>query len=713
MLFFLMAVYELLVVVLLLLLRMMIRLFMMVNLLLLLRISGCSSFNCRRVDQDLHAGAHAAPLPDGDTLVANSGPLVQQVSLDDPPPSSVDSLGVRWTRCQWEDWERWEDVHRPESQADHVDLMQRSSTRDGSDAERAEDSPPARESEAVPPGDRDPEAGGAPPQEDPVPSLSLSPGEQQSLLDAGWPLSSVTHITDFCDFLEWARGEFGAGAVAWALDAWGDALVVGNATVELAQETLWDRLQQAPVQRPPDAGVRGRLVVGFAGFQRQVGDLHVALVQEGLRRQWLPRNEDSDGRQLPEPPFVRGDNAAWAMTRARTLARDYKPESQTHRPAEPRPVQEDRAEDEMRGSEDRDERDFEFGYGDEEEDDTGSLMQLSLEEEARLHQYGVQNEARRHLRSLLLALNNMQDRGEGPEYRWGVRLVVDAWDASVNAVNVLRDVLFRRTTDLGAMPYFPALREPPCGVLRSRVVAYTIEFRHLLERALAEEMAMQLIERARTIGESAGVPPGRGVVATSRGRNTRPRRGDRDDRGVPRGSRSRSPPGTEDGAPTWRPRHVILLIFFHLDNLTVNLLWTSSGVNSMMKPLGWMTQPFAYVVLWLRPCSPLGPHLPPLVRAFWQPKGWTKWMLGTLRLYPRMLCLVEMVCLTLPFVLFGILLLYHCLLNFVEKVNLALYFVKNLALYFVKILLDLTLLHYLYMRVVTSVKGRWLVPCQG
>ena len=238
MLFFLMAVYELLVVVLLLLLRMMIRLFMMVNL-----------------------------LPDGDTLVANSGPLVQQVSLDDPPPSSVDSLGVRWTRCQWEDWERWEDVHRPESQADHVDLMQRSSTRDGSDAERAEDSPPARESEAVPPGDRDPEAGGAPPQEDPVPSLSLSPGEQQSLLDAGWPLSSVTHITDFCDFLEWARGEFGAGAVAWALDAWGDALVVGNATVELAQETLWDRLQQAPVQRPPDAGVRGRLVVGFAGFQ--------------------------------------------------------------------------------------------------------------------------------------------------------------------------------------------------------------------------------------------------------------------------------------------------------------------------------------------------------------------------------------------------------------------------------------------------------------
>ena len=98
--------------------------------------------------------------------------------------------------------------------------------------------------------------------------------------------------------------------------------MVANTTVELAQETLWDRLRDSPVVRPEDGGVRGRLAVGFAGFQRQIGDLHLSLAQEGLRRQRLPHGVDADGRQLPEPPFVRGDNAAWAMTRARTLARE-------------------------------------------------------------------------------------------------------------------------------------------------------------------------------------------------------------------------------------------------------------------------------------------------------------------------------------------------------------------------------------------------------
>ena len=75
----------------------------------------------------------------------------------------------------------------------------------------------------------------------------------------------------------------------------------------------------------------GAWLLGLQASKRQVGDLHVALVQEGLRRQWLPRNEDSDGRQLPEPPFVRGDNAAWAMTRARTLARELLQRTQRER----------------------------------------------------------------------------------------------------------------------------------------------------------------------------------------------------------------------------------------------------------------------------------------------------------------------------------------------------------------------------------------------
>ena len=166
-------------------------------------------------------------------------------------------------------------------------------------------------------------------------------------------------------------------------------------------------------------------------------------------------------------------------------------------------------------------------------------MQLTVDEEARLHNNNVQDEARRHLRSLLLALSRMQDRGEGPEYRWGVRLVVESWDAALQAVQVVRDALERRTTNMGALPYFPATREPAVGPLRSRVVAYMAEFRHLLQQALEEEVALQLVERSRSSAASIraaahhrGVPSGRG------GRNTRQRHVP--GRDVARRSRSRS-----------------------------------------------------------------------------------------------------------------------------------------------------------------------------
>ena len=174
-----------------------------------------------------------------------------------------------------------------------------------------------------------------------------------------------------------------------------------------------------------------------------------------------------------------------------------------------------------------------------ETDDAGAFMQLTVDEEARLHSNNVQDEARRHLRSLLLALSRMQDRGEGPEYRWGVRLVVESWDAALQAVQVVRDALARRTTNMGALPFYPATREPAAGPLRSRVVAYMAEFRHLLQQALEEEVALQLVERSRSSAASIraaahhrGAPSGRG------GRNTRQRHVPGGD--VARRSRSRS-----------------------------------------------------------------------------------------------------------------------------------------------------------------------------
>ena len=62
--------------------------------------------------------------------------------------------------------------------------------------------------------------------------------------------------------------------------------------------------------------------MGWAGFQKQLGALHLEIMTEALRHQWLPVTEDDDGRRLPEPPFVRGDHNAWALARARTLARE-------------------------------------------------------------------------------------------------------------------------------------------------------------------------------------------------------------------------------------------------------------------------------------------------------------------------------------------------------------------------------------------------------
>ena len=491
----------------------------------------------------------ASPVGGGDA--SRHDPSLQKASLSETEgsPATAAPAPPRWTLQQWNDWEAWEDGEREQDASDQVNLMQLpdhgpDTTPEGpaggadttpqgpagGDAHRAGDEPSAASSSTS----AEAHLGVAPAR-----SLTLSVAEQQALLDAGWPMHGVVNLRDFCDFLDWAHGEFGSGAVAWAMDAWGDALVMANATVELAQEYLWERLRDAPVQRPLEEGVRGRLTIGFAGLQRQLDDMHMAMVQEGLRRQWIPPNRDPDGRQLPEPPFIRGDHGAWAMSHARSLARTLVSQAQARGVVQRQEALEGRGSAPAR----RLDGTREEGSGDEamenETEDAGAFMQLTVDEEARLHNNNVQDEARRHLRSLLLALSRMQDRGEGPEYRWGVRLVVESWDAALQAVQVVRDALARRTTNMGALPYYPATREPAVGPLRSRVVAYMAEFRHLLQQALEEEVALQLVERSRSSAASIraaahhrGVPSGRG------GRNTRQRHVP--GRDVARRSRSRS-----------------------------------------------------------------------------------------------------------------------------------------------------------------------------
>ncbi|CAE7395016.1 unnamed protein product [Symbiodinium microadriaticum] len=58
----------------------------------------------------------------------------------------------------------------------------------------------------------------------------------------------------------------------------------------------------------------------------------------------------------------------------------------------------------------------------------------------------------------------------------------------MDVLSALRDVLHRRASS--SMPYFPVLREPSYGELRTRVGAWMEEFRYLLVQTLQEEMNM-------------------------------------------------------------------------------------------------------------------------------------------------------------------------------------------------------------------------------
>ena len=352
-------------------------------------------------------------------------------------------------------------------------------------------------------------------------SFHLSEEEIQGFLEAGWPQAIVDNVVEFCNYLEDVATEYGMEAVAWGGGAWIDSLTVANATVDLVQETIFRRLRGVPEARPAANATRGRLMVGWAGFQRVVSDFHQSLIAEGLREHWLPSRIDGDGRRLEDPPFVRGtrgDHDLWAQARARELARALV--EQGRRDAMARRASNGgvassghdgaassgdtvlQASGNSAGQvPDAGGGTADTGAGEPEEpdgmdsDDDGALMQVSLEEEERLHRHNVQNEARRHLRTLLLSLEHIQQRGEGPEYRWGVQQLLRAYTMADEVIGVFRDILQRRVS--GGQPYFPIVREPPIGALRSRILAWMGEFRFMLTRALSEELLLQLQELGR------------------------------------------------------------------------------------------------------------------------------------------------------------------------------------------------------------------------
>ena len=430
----------------------------------------------------------------------------------------------------------------------------------------------------MPGSDNNGEAAGMPARR----SFHLSEEEIQGFLEAGWPQGIVDNVVEFCNYLEDVATEYGMEAVAWGGGAWIDSLTVANATVELVQETIFRRLRGVPESRPSANATRGRLMVGWAGFQRVVSDFHQSLIAEGLREHWLPSRFDGDGRRLEDPPFVRGtrgDHDLWAQVRARELARALVEQGRRDSMAR-RSNGGGMASSAQNGAASSGDTVLHAGGNpmgqapedggdvvaagvnefveqqDVDNDDDGVLMQVSLEEEERLHRHNVQNEARRHLRTLLLSLEHIQQRGEGPEYRWGVQQLLRAYTMADEVVGVFRDILQRRVS--GGQPYFPIVREPPIGALRSRILAWMGEFRFMLTRALSEELLLQLQELGRvtsTSGEgvlgAAGRSPGEdGTLASllrAPGRSC-----SRSPRGVPRAWGERVP-GRE--APDGPPAH--------------------------------------------------------------------------------------------------------------------------------------------------------------
>ena len=205
-------------------------------------------------DAPVEASSCAGEPRDGAAQPRGDDPAIPAQPRDSGDPAQRDGeppvRAPRWTRQQWDDWEAWE--HKHGNEGDDVNMMQRTAMERDQEEDEADDPPSEGASSSNEP------AGVAVPVVAPArPNLCLTLVEQQGLLDAGWPLHHVEHITMFAEYLEDTANQYGIEAVAWGNDGWGDALVMANATVELAQELIWDRLRDVRVVRPGDQAARG------------------------------------------------------------------------------------------------------------------------------------------------------------------------------------------------------------------------------------------------------------------------------------------------------------------------------------------------------------------------------------------------------------------------------------------------------------------------
>ncbi|CAE7659071.1 unnamed protein product [Symbiodinium sp. CCMP2592] len=427
-----------------------------------------------------------------------------------------------------------------ESVEDEVAMMQTGATgraRDGDDEE-------ARGHNRS--GDEDEQGSNATIRDDqeqpPAQSFQLTADERDELMELGWDSGVVDDLREFLLYLEDIRERAGVEAVSWALGQWAHSLILSEATLDLVHDILFRRVGGENEQRPEDLGMRGRLCVGFAGFQKVLGAFHLQLVQRLLQDVWLQAADVGDPPYLPAPGMMIAQNtntAAVALETARARARAMVERARQrqrggeHADAGDVPTRGARGSDDPAPTNDNGDNEDVSAEG-----DATIMMQLTPAEENELDELGVCDELRGALRELLRGLEQQEQRDVGAEYRWGVQQVLDAASSAHIVAQGMERILGARVRPSAVMCSYPSQRVPPYGALRSRVASWMSEFQFLVVKSFEKELESAL-------RELTGCPPGSlemvGPLEDGVGHS-------RATRDAPRGSRSRSRSTRRPGA---------------------------------------------------------------------------------------------------------------------------------------------------------------------
>ncbi|CAE7781833.1 unnamed protein product [Symbiodinium sp. CCMP2592] len=441
-----------------------------------------------------------------DTCSSTTTTMLQGMSTSTSLPSSQSSSTSSSTTLNGVDTIQTDD--------DTTVLMQTRATGSGDPPANPpeEDDEPGERGDATDAGDNNtnPEE----PAEPEVP-FQLTADERDELIELGWDAGVVEDLREFLAYLEDVRDRAGVEAVAWALGQWAHSLILSETTLDLVHDILFRRVGGVNELRPDDVGMRGRLCVGFAGFQKVLGSFHLKIVQRLMQDVWLEAKDVGDPPYLPPTGMMIAANtntAAIALDTARARARAMVTRARNQRGMQEPPSGRgrsgvDEAAEDARASHEpppgRTDYDNNGNGGDDtgEEEDDAALMQLTPTEESLLHDLGVCDELRARLRELLRGLELQEQRDVGAEYRWGVQqLLHSSFEATSVVQGVLR-ILRDRVQPSGVMCSFPCQRVPPLGPLRSRVVAWMSEYRHLVVQAFDREIEASL-------RELTGCPPG-------------------------------------------------------------------------------------------------------------------------------------------------------------------------------------------------------------